>query len=208
MRIILKKAQMIFLPVLAIVFLLGGCAQAEQDNGSAAPETSGATNEISPDLQSGGQSDEDVDDAGSGPEAEPNATDEQPDAQNIEEPLAVSIVSFTSDEQVYGSSDKMVFSIVINSSAAVENASISIHGIKPYRRAYVDDTKTAALDFGTNSINFTETAPYCTSGCGGVYPGPYEINAQVFVDDVIVANSSITVNLVSESSATRASDFI
>jgi len=140
--------------------------------------------------------------------ADINTTTDAPVYKTNETPLAVSIVSFSTDKTNYSSNEKIVFSVVVNSSVAVENASINIFGIKPHQYAYVNDTKIAALESGINTLNFTETAPSCTAGCGGVYPGPYDANVQIFVRDVLVANATMTITLVGEPGAAKASDFI
>jgi hypothetical protein len=213
---------------LMLLFLLAialtGCTQQGAGNGVASSEDEltniNETGNAQPieeqtDAASGNQN---TSDSGSPPASQSNAseqegalglntTNEEQANETSREPLLISIVSFSSDKPTYGSSEQMVFSVVLNSSGPAENAVINIFGIKPYRYAYINDTKLVALESGINIINFTETAPYCTAGCGGVYPGPYEIHANIFVGDVLVANATTTITLVSESNA-KASDFI
>ncbi|MEM7821470.1 MAG: hypothetical protein QXX38_01510 [Candidatus Aenigmatarchaeota archaeon] len=86
--------------------------------------------------------------------------------------------------------------LVLKASKNLENVSIKIWGIKPRNYAYVDLSKTVNLMVGENKIAFTTKTPFCTSGCGGVFPGPYELYAEVFVENEKVSNSSLTINLV------------
>ncbi len=110
----------------------------------------------------------------------------------------IEIATLTTDKDTYGSHEDMEVSVLVRSSESLENATVSLSGIKPYNRAYVKESKTVNLSRGENEIVFNAKTPYCTSGCGGVYPGPYDINAEILINGEQVANSSTTINLVSD----------
>jgi hypothetical protein len=78
----------------------------------------------------------------------------------------------------------------------MENITVNVWGIKPYNYAYINESKTLNLKRGENEIVFLARTPYCTSGCGGVYPGLYDLYAEVFMNDEKIANTTTKINLV------------
>ncbi len=110
----------------------------------------------------------------------------------------MSIKSFTTDKETYGSEEDMKITIIIHSDAEIKNLTARVSGIKPYRTAFIDNSKTVDVVSGDNEIIFSEKTPYCTSGCGGVYPGPYNLNAEIFINGEMAANSTTTINLVGD----------
>ncbi|MEM5836383.1 MAG: hypothetical protein QXY24_01455 [Candidatus Aenigmatarchaeota archaeon] len=108
----------------------------------------------------------------------------------------IEILNFATDKNTYSSYEDMKISLLIKSSKDLENVTIRVWGIKPRNYAYINDSKIVNLKEGENEITFTEKTPYCTSGCGGVYPGPYDLNAEVWINGKSVANSTKTINLV------------
>ncbi len=112
--------------------------------------------------------------------------------------LGIEIAMLTTDKNTYGSHEDMKVSVLIRSSKSFENVTVSLSGIKPYNHAYVKESKIVNLFQGENEIVFYVKTPYCTSGCGGVYPGPYDINAEILINGEQVANSSTKVNLVGD----------
>ncbi|MEM5879139.1 MAG: hypothetical protein QXU74_01460 [Candidatus Aenigmatarchaeota archaeon] len=113
-----------------------------------------------------------------------------------QETSEIEILNFTTDKNTYSSYEDMKISLLIKSSKDLENVTIRVWGIKPRNYAYINDSKIVNLKEGENEITFTEKTPYCTSGCGGVYPGPYDLNAEVWINGKSVANSTKTINLV------------
>ncbi len=108
----------------------------------------------------------------------------------------IEIAMLTTDKNTYGSHEDMRVSVLIRSSESLEKATVSLSGIKPYNRAYVKESKIVNLSQGENEIVFNAKTPYCTSGCGGVYPGPYDLNVEILITGGLVVNSSTTINLV------------
>lgn len=110
----------------------------------------------------------------------------------------IEIIKFVTDKEKYGSYEEMKVYATIKSSENFENVKINIFGIKPYNYAYINDSKTVNLTTGENEIIFSEKTPHCTSGCGGVYPGSYNLYIEVFLSGELVSNSSTTIELISE----------
>ena len=108
----------------------------------------------------------------------------------------VEIVNFSTDKSIYGSYEEIKISLVVRSSKYIENASANLFGIKPYNHAYVNESKLVNLAKGDNEIIFRAKTPYCNSGCGGVYPGPYNLSAGILINGEMAANSTTTINLV------------
>lgn len=107
----------------------------------------------------------------------------------------VQISSFETDKEVYGSHENLEATIQLESAKETELKARLI-GIIPYNFAHIDESKTLNLTQGKNEIVFNTKTPHCTSGCGGVYPGPYELTIELVADDEVVANSNTTIELV------------
>ncbi len=115
--------------------------------------------------------------------------------QPKQEALEINMGVFT-DKSEYGSHQLAIIIVDANASERVEKAVVKIWGIKPYDRSFIVDEKQLDLQQGNNRIVFTETTPYCTAGCGGVYPGPYDINASVEIGGKEIAVAHATITLV------------
>lgn len=111
--------------------------------------------------------------------------------------INLTILEFSTDKEIYSSFEDMYVRIVIFSESQLNNVSIQLIGIKPRQYAYVNDSKQITLLAGRNEVLFVEKTPYCTSGCGGVYPGPYQIEVRVYHRGKLIANSSKTIHLTS-----------
>ncbi len=109
----------------------------------------------------------------------------------------IEIVEFKTDKEIYGSYEKITFFIKIFSPENIKNAKIEILGIKPYQYAYINELKILDLLRDENNIEILSQTPYCASGCGGVYPGPYNIELFVFVEEKPITESELTISLVS-----------
>jgi hypothetical protein len=112
------------------------------------------------------------------------------------EPLHASI-SITADKNNYSSYQQMNLFVSINASQKIEKASLKVWGIKPRDYAFVQEEKNVSIARGVNEFLFLATTPRCTAGCGGVYPGPYQIFAELYFNESLAANASTTINLVS-----------
>ena len=122
---------------------------------------------------------------------------EVPSVEATKNPV-IEIVAFMTDKKTYSSQEQMQVSVVVKSSENIEGVKASVWGIKPQHYAYVNYSKTVDLSEGENELTFLGVTPSCTAGCGGVYPGPYEIHAEIFVEGVLVANSTQTIELVGD----------
>lgn len=111
------------------------------------------------------------------------------------ENIQLEIKDFTTDKKTYASNEELKASLTVLSSGEVKGALVKLTGIKPSNYAYINSSQTVNLIPGKNEIIFTETTPYCTSGCGGVYPGPYNLNIEVFIEENLSAGSAALINL-------------
>jgi len=88
-------------------------------------------------------------------------------------------VSIRTDKASYNSSEPITISVSVRSMGCAGSASLAVLGIRPSSTAYINQSITAMVAPGVNAFSFNATAPRCTRGCGGVYPGPYNITAEV-----------------------------
>lgn len=116
---------------------------------------------------------------------------------SVQEIPNAEIIKFATNKKTYGSYEEMKISVIVRSSKNFQ-AKVNVSGIKPHSHAYINDSRLVNLTTGENEITFFEKTPHCTSGCGGVYPGPYDLNVEIFVKETLVADSITTINLVSD----------
>jgi len=105
-------------------------------------------------------------------------------------------LSITSDKNTYSSHEPIVFTITANCSEAIEDAVIRVYGIRPRSAYYLDNFEVFDLEKGINTVTFDETTPNCTSGCGGVYPGPYDVNVSLELNNKLLAEAQTIIELV------------
>ncbi|MEM0360609.1 MAG: hypothetical protein QXK06_04720 [Candidatus Diapherotrites archaeon] len=106
-------------------------------------------------------------------------------------------VSISTDKNQYGSNEKATITVTASVSESLKNAKIKIWGIKPYSKNYIESEKVVDLSEGQNTIEFVETTPYCTAGCGGVFPGPYDLFTSVEFNGLELAKAKTEITLVS-----------
>lgn len=120
-------------------------------------------------------------------------TEVETNQEEIQENLK--ITDFTTDKKTYTSNEGLEASLTVLSSKEIKGVVIKLTGIKPHARSYINGSQTVDLNLGENKIVFTEKTPYCTSGCGGVYPGPYDLNIEIFIKENLIASSTVSINL-------------
>jgi hypothetical protein len=98
-------------------------------------------------------------------------------------------ISVSTDKEEYTSYEEIKIVVSAVSSKEIENATVKVWGITPYSRNHIESEKKVQLNEGETVIEFTETAPACTSGCGGVFPGPYNIKVLIQKDETELANA-------------------
>lgn len=113
-----------------------------------------------------------------------------------EEKQNIEITEFQTDKNTYSSHEDLEISLQITSSRDIQ-ATAKIKGIQPFNRAYIENSKEINLKEGENEITFNEKTPRCTSGCGGVSPGEYDISIEIWDDNEIIGSLTTTINLVS-----------
>lgn len=113
-------------------------------------------------------------------------------------PLNIEIYDFKTDKDTYGSDENIEISLVVSSQDEFKNAVILISGIKPSQRAYINEVVNLDINPGENPVIVNSQTPFCTKGCGGVYPGPYDIKAEILIDGSLITHSFITINLIDD----------
>lgn len=128
----------------------------------------------------------------------PEATAAPPPAPTVQENVAleIQVTGFSTDKNVYSSSQQLKAAIALNASKAAGGITARLHGINAKGSDKVDETKTIDLNAGKNTIEFLETTPYCTAGCGGVFPGPYQLLIEISDESGMLAQASATIELV------------
>ncbi len=106
-------------------------------------------------------------------------------------------LSVSTGKEEYGSHEEAVITVIATASEGIESAVVKIWGVAPYSKNYIESEKTVDLNEGENLIEFVETTPYCTAGCGGVYPGPYDLHASVEANGKELAGAKTTITLAS-----------
>jgi hypothetical protein len=106
------------------------------------------------------------------------------------------ITVFGTDKKSYSSREKIFFSVNIVAERDVENAQVKVSGIKPYQTPYINEIRPVNLKKGENKIIVEAIAPSCTTGCGGIYPGAYDVIAELFVENILIDRSTSSINLV------------
>lgn len=111
--------------------------------------------------------------------------------------LVIQISSFELNKEVYSSYEDVSFKIVIDSSSRVDNAELNIKGIKLRNIYYLHVSEAIDLKKGTNNFLLRATTPRCTSGCGGVNPGDYELVASLVINESVFSEIESIITLVS-----------
>ena len=114
------------------------------------------------------------------------------------EKVEVQVLNFLTDKSTYSSRETLKATIIINSSTQLNDVRVNLWGIKPRGYAYINDTKIVNLSAGKNEITFLATTPYCTRGCGGVFPGPYELRVEIYLNEELLDSSATTITLKSD----------
>ncbi|MEM5793191.1 MAG: hypothetical protein QXY45_02425 [Candidatus Aenigmatarchaeota archaeon] len=110
----------------------------------------------------------------------------------------IDIIDFRTDKDTYSSFEEIRISLLIKSSGNFQDVQVNVLGIKPRQYYYINESKIINLTKGYNEISFISKTPHCTSGCGGVYPGPYNITSEVLLNGKFVCNKTIQINLISK----------
>ncbi|MFH1587622.1 MAG: hypothetical protein ABID38_07230 [Candidatus Diapherotrites archaeon] len=107
-------------------------------------------------------------------------------------------LSISTDKESYGSNEEIIIIVTATASKNVENALVKVWGITPGTKNYIEAEETVTLNQGENEIEFIGQTPFCTKGCGGVYPGPYSLHASVEINGEEMAKAETTIELVSD----------
>ncbi|MFH1294755.1 MAG: hypothetical protein ABIH90_02320 [Candidatus Aenigmatarchaeota archaeon] len=101
-------------------------------------------------------------------------------------------ISVETNKAVYGSYEGVLVKVVVVSPSDLDGT-LKVWGIRPGSFAHINQTKSVNLKKGENEFVFQAQTPKCTSGCGGVYPGPYQVVAELWIDGKpTVTNTTIT----------------
>lgn len=107
------------------------------------------------------------------------------------------ILSVSTDKNEYGSHEEVIITVTANAFESVEGVTVKVWGITPYSKNYIESEKTVDLIEGENLIDFVATTPYCTAGCGGVYPGPYDLHASIELNGKEIVKTKTSIILAS-----------
>ncbi len=112
--------------------------------------------------------------------------------------VEVKITEFNTDKPTYSSYEEIELKINLLAETEIKNAEIRVAGIQPHQIAYLKEEKIIDLPKGESTILIESQAPSCTSGCGGVYPGPYDITVELLVEDNLIDSRTTTIELVED----------
>lgn len=104
------------------------------------------------------------------------------------------IKSILLDKSEYGSLEDVLFKVTINSQKT-EECEIKIKGIKPSQTYYIDISKEVKVVSGENNYELVAKTPRCTSGCGGVRPGEYEMIGEIICNRELKDNFNFKILL-------------
>ncbi len=107
------------------------------------------------------------------------------------------ILSVSTDKNEYGSHEEAIITVAAMVSENIEGVTVKVWGITPYSKNYIESEKIVDLIEGENLIEFVEITPYCTAGCGGVYPGPYDLHALIELNGKEIAKTKTSIILSS-----------
>ncbi len=111
--------------------------------------------------------------------------------------VQVRVVSFNTDKKVYGSRERIEFSVLVDSEHEFSGW-LFVEGVKLRSASYVNVKQKLDLDNGENLVRFHDLTPSCTSGCGGVNPGKYKLELELKNDQSeLLATSTTEIELVS-----------
>lgn len=100
-------------------------------------------------------------------------------------PVSADILSVSTDKDLYHSNEVMFVTVEVSSSRPLDKAIILFSGIEDrYGDLKLNDTLSANLTPGINTLSYNHTMPSC-SHCSGLDPGDYQFNVTLERDGVI-----------------------
>lgn len=105
-----------------------------------------------------------------------------------------SITVFETDMQAYRSQEKMNITVGVESSVAEENATLRVYGIYSGRNR-LDITREIKLRGGVNRLYYEYITPSCF-GCAGISPGPYNMTAELYVEDQLMDSEMTSIEMI------------
>ena len=124
--------------------------------------------------------------------AEPSP-EESPEAAEGPE---IEILEFSTDKNTYASNEEIKASLVVESSEQVNAVKVNLLGVLVGGTYRVSAEREMDLAMGEKRIEISAMTPYCTSGCGGVHPGEYDVKVEIEKDWEVLAEASLKINLV------------
>lgn len=119
------------------------------------------------------------------------------EAGNLESPIKIPskpVIDFlgTSGE-VFKSSQQMNITVAVNSEESIENAYVKVYGINSNRNR-LNELHNMNLSKGLQFISIVYTTPSCF-GCAGITPGPYNITAELIINDELVDSKTVEIEI-------------
>ena len=101
-----------------------------------------------------------------------------------------------SSKQECKSYENIYFTVSVNSTRRIENASLSLHGLlSSYGAEYLKKNNSIIVESGYNEYIIEYTMPVC-SKCAGLPAGSYAVYAELFYHGQLLANNSLIINVV------------
>jgi len=108
----------------------------------------------------------------------------------------ISVKEFELNKEIYSSREDFNARVVVESAAAVKDVEVKVTGVLVSSGAAIYRAVFTDLKKGENEFFLYQKTPNCTTGCGGVYPGKYEVKVQVLREKEVLAEQSREIELV------------
>ncbi|MDD1714625.1 MAG: hypothetical protein LUQ61_05110 [Methanoregulaceae archaeon] len=110
-------------------------------------------------------------------------------------PASADILSVSTDKDLYHSNEIMHVTVEVSSSRSLDNTTLLFSGIEDrYGDFKLNDTLSANLTPGTNTLVYEHTMPSC-SHCSGLDPGDYQFNVTLGRNGAILDTVNHTIRI-------------
>lgn len=111
--------------------------------------------------------------------------------------LMVDNIDCKAEDCIIESGASMALSVSIQSSETIENVEVHVWAIWSQRQKkyQIDKSRFIRLEAGKYRMENFKTTAYC-SPCAGINPGPYEMYAEISIDNEVLDNYETTIYLI------------
>lgn len=104
-------------------------------------------------------------------------------------------LQISTDSPTYGSGQQMKIVVTITTDQAIQNTHLLLYGIKSKYDVYkLNQDYWLNLTTGARTLNYDFITPACSS-CSGVFPGDYQITAELILGEERLAAANTTINI-------------